>query len=630
MKKILFTLCISLCTFSLFAQVQDVKFAYFADTHISVGSEKILELEKCIEDVNSLPYLQFAIFAGDITEFGSDKEIKLAKSIIDKLNIPYYIVAGNHDAKWSESGCNTFAKVFGYENFEFDAGGIKFIGSNSGPNMRMAPALLPHESLVWLDSIAKVTKREQPVIFINHYPQDTSMLNYFQVINTLKRTNIQLIMGGHWHSNVKMDYMGVPGMLGRSPSAKKDAGIGYNIISISNGIISAQERIANVETRPAWYSVKMSSEPRFSTTETTKDNPYGLPSDFPWLTFEINNEYPEIQSIWRNQDESDIGGGATLSGKYVVYANTQGVIKALDSKNGKILWSFKTEGKIFSTPAIEKKRVVVGSTDSNIYCFELKSGKLLWKYKCEKSVLSSPTIFKGNVYIGASDGIFRTLNLITGKLVWSFNQVSGFVETKPFVDKQQVVFGDWANTLYSLDTKTGKLQWSWKCKGSRMYSPAAVYPVKTKNKIFFVTPERKTYCVDARNGIELWSANGGRESIGISPDKSKIYVKTMSNTLIAFSTQSNNAKKIWEIISGLNYDIAPTPTPSIMVKGVGELVFVPTDKGNIFCFSGSDGTLLWKHKVSVALINSIVPLPGNKLLVSTMDGIVTLLSFSIK
>ncbi|MFA6712559.1 MAG: metallophosphoesterase, partial [Bacteroidales bacterium] len=72
MKKILFTFCISLCTFSLFAQVKDVKFAYFADTHISVGSGKISELEKCIEDVNSLPYLQFAIFAGDITEFGSD------------------------------------------------------------------------------------------------------------------------------------------------------------------------------------------------------------------------------------------------------------------------------------------------------------------------------------------------------------------------------------------------------------------------------------------------------------------------------------------------------------------------------------------------------------------------------
>src|SRR3989339_2038724 len=144
-----------------------VRFAYLADLHISDVATNVEDLEISVKDINSLKGIDFVILAGDITEFGSDEEILLAKSIVDKLTIPYYIVAGNHDSKWSESGCNTFSKVFGYEHFNFNFNGIQFIGTNSGPNMRMAPALVPRESIVWLDSITKALPKDKPVIFIN-------------------------------------------------------------------------------------------------------------------------------------------------------------------------------------------------------------------------------------------------------------------------------------------------------------------------------------------------------------------------------------------------------------------------------------------------------------------------------
>lgn len=632
-NRFFLSVCLLLSVVISYAQKSTpVKFAFFADTHIAIDSPRIADLEKCINDINSQSDIQFAIFAGDVTEFGADDEIRLAKRVIDKLSIPYYVVAGNHDAKWSESGCNTFAKVFGYENFEFEAGGIRFMGSNSGPNMRMAPALLPHESVVWIDSIARVIPKDQPVIFVNHYPQDTSMLNYFQVVDALKQTNIQLIMGGHWHNNVKLEYLGVPGMLGRSPDARKGVGVGYNIITIENGELRAQERIAadangkGGELRKAWYTLKFSKTPQFTPTEKTKENPYGLPEGFPWITFSVNDEFPQIKSVWRTQDNSDIGSGATPAGKYVVYTNTQGVIKALDLKTGEQKWEFATSGKVFSTPAVEGNRVVVGSTDGYIYCLKLKNGKILWKYKCEKSVLAAPTVYKGVAYIGASDGVFRAIKVKSGKILWQFDGVRGFVESKPYVDAEQVVFGDWGNTLYSLDTKSGDLQWSWSCKGSRMLSPAAVYPVKSNGNIFFVTPARKTFCLDAKSGKELWSANGGRESIALSYDGSKIYVKNMFNSLQSYAADGSECKKVWDVKTTLGYDIAPTPSLSV-VKDGEELIIVPTDKGNIFCFNALDGSLLWKHKISVALINSIIPIANNRIVVSTMDGVVTVLEY---
>lgn len=629
MKRLILCLALVLASFSATAQEEPVKFAYLTDIHITLGSHRIENLKRCIDDINSQPDIQFTVLGGDITDFGSDEEIAFTKGVIDGLAKPYWIVAGNHDAKWSESGCNTFAKVFGYEHFEFEAGGVKFLGCNCGPNMRMAPALIPQETLSWLDSVVLATPRTQPLVVVNHYPQDTSVLNYFQLMNTVKKGNIQLLVGGHWHKNTILSYEGVPGILGRSPDRGKE--LGYNIMEIRDGQFSVHERILSDKEgqavpafdREAWYTQRLSDTPQYEPDRAaSRNNAYGLPLDYPFLRFDVNAEYPQVAAVWRAQDEGDIGCGAVPAGKLVLYANEAGIVKALDAKTGAEVWRFATDGKVFATPAVWKRRVVIGSTDGHIYCLSLKTGRLLWKHACGKSVLATAAIRDGIAYVGSSDHVFRALRVRNGKVLWETGGIAGFVECKPFVDGEQVVFGDWANTLYSLDPRTGAVQWTWKTKGSRMFSPAAVYPVKAHGKIFLVTPERKTYALDAKTGRQIWVSDGGRESIALAPDASTIYVKTMFDSVQAYETEGESAVKRWEARPGFGYEIAPTPSAC-----AGNLVFVPTDKGNLFCLNASDGSVVWKHKISVALINSIVPLPERKLLVSTMDGVVTVLRY---
>lgn len=632
MKRFLTVLLALSLVLSAAAQTEPVRFAYLSDIHIAESARShISNLERCIDDINSQPGIQFVLFGGDITENGSDDEIELSKGLISALRKPWWVVQGNHDAKWSESGCNTFARVYGYERFEFEAGGIKFLGCNSGPNMRMAPALIPRESMTWLDSTVRATPPEQPLIFVNHYPQDTSLLNYFQVINTLRQGNIQLVLGGHWHRNTILDYQGIPGILGRSPDRGRE--VGYNLVDIADGVFSIHERIlvddkgqpAAPQDREPWFTHRLTDTPQYAPDSSAlADNPYGLPLDYPFIRFDVNREFPQVRPLWRHQDEGDIGCAAIKTGRLVLYANEAGVVKALDARSGKERWRFATGGKVFSTPAVWRRRVVVGSTDGCIYCLSLRNGRLLWKHRCEKSVLATPAIRRGVAYVGSSDNVFRALKVRNGKLLWARDGIDGFVECRPFVDGEQVVFGDWANTLYSLDPRTGELQWTWKTGRSSKFSPAAVNPVKANGKIFIVTPERKTYALDAKTGEQLWVSNGGRESIALSPDESKVYVKTMYDSVQAYSTQSEDVEKLWEVNPGFGYEIAPTPCSC---SADGALLFVPTDKGNIFCLNANDGSPVWKHKISVALVNSIVPLPGRRLLVSTMDGVVTLLKY---
>ena len=228
---------VSLLAVSLSAQENLLRIAFLTDLHYSEGSNSVRDIRRCIADVNSLDSLDFVLVGGDLTDFGTDEEIAAVKSMLDSLRHDYYVVAGNHDAKWSESGCNTFKEVFGYDHFEFKAKGWRFVGCNCGPDMRMAPALLPRESMEWLGSLEPAGK----TVFVNHYPQDSSVLNSFDVTRELKRIGTWFVIGGHWHSNHAMNYDGLPGVLCRSTlSAGRNPG--YSIVTFGDGWVKVSER----------------------------------------------------------------------------------------------------------------------------------------------------------------------------------------------------------------------------------------------------------------------------------------------------------------------------------------------------------------------------------------------------
>ena len=611
-------LCISL-TLS-YAQEEPLRFAFLTDLHYSQGGRSVQDLRRCIRDVNSLDGLDFVLIGGDLTDFGTDEEIRDVKGMLDSISTRYYVVAGNHDAKWSESGCNTFKEVFGYERFEFVCKGWRFIGCNCGPDMRMAPALIPQESMEWLRSLPESGR----TIFINHYPQDTSVLNYFDVTRELKRIGTRFAIGGHWHRNTVLDYGGIPGVLGRSTlSAGKEPG--YTIFSIQDDSVTVCERRLRedgpVSVEP-WFSKRL-----LPVEDTVAYDSHGLPSDYPWMRFDVNYlpspSGKTVKEVWKYKDNSNIVAGFARRGGKAWYTTASGMVRCISLKDGRTLWSERFPGKIFSTPAVSGRYLVFGCTDGNVYALNPLNGRLKWKHKALKSIVASPVIRDGKVFIGASDGRFRALDLKSGKPVWEYGDVDGFVECRPYADREQVVFGTWGNKLYSLDPEDGSLQWVWKCdRPSRMYSPAAVWPVKSGGKIFIAVPDRTLYVLDARTGEDLKSFKGScRESVGISFDGSKVYCKSMFHRISSIDAAS--LEMDWSVETGAGYDIAPTS-----ISRVGEDVLMPTDKGNLLSFAASDGRLLWVHKVSVALLNPLEAwVDGDEeyILVSSMDGTVALL-----
>jgi outer membrane protein assembly factor BamB/predicted phosphodiesterase len=618
MIKASLTVALTFLLISLSAQnISNFQFALVTDTHVS-GDNSVIDLRRTIRDINNNDSIAFVILSGDITEFGADSELKHAKQMLDSLNKPWHIIPGNHDTKWSESGGNSFIKIFGSETFSFVYGDFLFIGTNSGPNMRMSPGQIPREDIVWLDSLLMTPDgRNLKIIYVNHYPQDDSMNNWYEALDRLKKHNIQLILCGHGHTDKQYDFEGIPGLMCRSNlRGNKDVG-GYNIIRISGDtVITASVRNPGEKTHSPWSRVKIVSH-NFNESTSVLKRP----------DFDMNNASVSVKEVWKLQEISDIGAGGAIAGGNYIYSTTGGEIKAIRVSDGKPVWRFSTGAKIYSTPSISGNIIVESVTDGKVYALNASTGRLIWKFDAAEPIVASPVIYDDRVFIAGSGGKCYSLLLKNGKVKWNYNEVIGFVETIPVVHDKMIVFGTWENRLYALDKNTGELIWLWHNNVSnRMFSPAACVPAVANNRVFVVSPDRKMTCLDAVTGNVLWRSgldgNNVRESMGVSSDQSMIYAKTMDGNVVGVSATAPDGTVIWRAGLNTGYDIAP----GVIIESHG-IVFIPTDKGFIYAAERTTGKELWVHRVSSCLINQIMPVDGHSVICSSMDGIIVKIDF---
>lgn len=600
------------CLLTVGASAQrDFQFAHVSDTHIGGAPTSVDDLRSTVKDINANPDLKFVIITGDITEFGADAELREAKTILDSLNKPWYVIPGNHDANWSESGANTFRTVFGSETTTFQYGGFLFAGTACGPNMRMGPGQVPHENIVWLDSLLHhLPDPNIPIIYMNHYPQDSAQNNWYEAMDLLKQHNLQLVICGHGHSNHRLNFEGVPGIMGRSNLRARDTIGGYNIVTIRQDTVYYQQKRPGLPVERVWAKAPLYNH-HFS-TDTTH---YYRPS------FAVNALYPQVEKKWEYQAKSDIGTGNTLCGRHVIGTDTDGWIFALDSKTGKKVWAYRTGGKVYSTPAVADDYVVAASTDGSVYC--LRDGKVVWKFATLKPDVAAPVIAGGKVYIGGSDGHFRAIELATGKLIWDFDQVKGFVVDRPLLYEGRVYFGCWANDFYALDEATGRLIWKWNSGAkNRMFSPAACWPVATAGRVFIVAPDNVMTALNSATGEVIWRSRAPklrvRESMGLSADSSLVFVKTMDGVVIGVSTSADALQIDWRSPAELGYELAPTA-----LQEKAGVVLVPTHSGTVWALARTDGHVLWRYKASNCMVNGILPLDGRRYVISTMDGKLT-------
>ncbi|MDR1090441.1 MAG: PQQ-binding-like beta-propeller repeat protein [Prevotella sp.] len=616
MKNISILILIVISLFSLTVQLygQGFRFALVTDLHITKDSLAYNDLKRTVEQINNTPDISFVLVTGDITEEGDRASLYKAKNLLDKINVKYYIISGNHETKWSESGSTDFGHIFGSERFKFQYKGYTFLGFATGPVIRMMDGHVAPQDIVWLEEELSSAGPGTPIILVTHYPlQDGDVDNWYEATDVARKYNVKVVLGGHYHSNKLLFYDGIPGILNRSNLRDKADNLGgYSIYYITgDSIIVYEQKIGQEKRKWGGYSLKKEYY-------TESNDLYKRPSD------SVNRIYPQVHEKWIVKTGHAIYSSPVLYKKNVYVGDDAGFLTCLSLKDGEKRWDFKAGNRIVGTPAAANGIIVFGSADKNIYGLDASSGKLVWKYPAKEAVSGAVAIENNIAYIGAGDHTMRALDIKTGRLVWEYNGVKGYIETRPLIYQDKLIFGAWDSNMYALDMHTGRLLWTWNNGLSRMhFSPAAVWPAAAYGKVFFSAPDRMLTAVNAETGKTVWRTNESmvRETIGLSADCTRIYSKTMQDSVVCYSAIADEPKKIWSVNVSYGYDHAPS-----MPVEKDNVVFGSTKNGLIFTLDAKNGTVLWKHKIGNSLINTVVPLNETECLFTSGEGIAGVIS----
>ena len=625
MNRRLFISALLVCLLPFMAQAQQIafRFAQLTDIHLSPSNPNPTEdLLRSIAQINATDSIDFVLVTGDITEEGDRATMEKVKSCLDLLKVKYYVALGNHETKWSDSGCTAFGEIFGGERFDFEHKGFLFLGFNSGPLMRMAYGHVVPQDIRWMTERMNQyntgdPQQNKPVILVTHYPMiEGDVDNWYEVTDAVRPYNIRLFIGGHYHRNRDLRYDGIPGVLMRSNLRDKDGKPGYGIYEITKDSIRVYtQRIGEPKKQWAGFSLTESYYERNGKAEKYPD-------------FSVNKEYPQVKEQWITKTGVGIYCSPAVEKDKVFIGDDMGYLTAYALKDGKALWRFQSGKRIVGTPAVSEGIVVFGSADCKIYGLNAQNGNLLWTVETSEPVLGAVTIDNGTAYIGASDHTFRAINTCNGEIKWTFTGVKGYIETKPLVTDSKVIFGAWDNTLYALNKADGRELWKWTGGLTRMhFSPAAVWPVAAEGKVFITDPQRAMTAIEIETGNTVWRTFQAmvRETIGLSEDGERIYSKTMNDSIVCYSTKGSHPHELWASNVGFGYEHAP----SMQVEKDG-IVFGSTKEGLIFALEAKTGKVLWKHKIGNSLISTVVPLSGNRILFTATGGEAGLLKFKIK
>lgn len=301
-------------------------------------------------------------------------------------------------------------------------------------------------------------------------------------------------------------------------------------------------------------------------------------------------------------------------------------IAAMDAKNGKLLWSYKSKEQL-SNPVLAGETIYFVSEDKNIYAFDAKTGKEKWTFGEKNTKWNvfnlSPIVADGILYTSTADGKLFAVDVNSQKPNWIF-EAKGLLSPVVF-SKDNLYVGDEKGNVFSLD-KQGKQIWTFKAKGQVRTL------VFADDSIFFRTDNGELYSLSASDGKLNWNTKIGGKFRYVFPISSiqigsalGFYNKTIFFTgeekgdSFLFAVNAKDGQPKWKLKIE-----EPTRNP---VLSNGMIYF--GSLGKLYAVDSENGNLLWaneyKSNFEGSKVKNVVSSPAvseNNLFVISDEGIV--------
>jgi len=179
------------------------------------------------------------------------------------------------------------------------------------------------------------------------------------------------------------------------------------------------------------------------------------------------------------------------------------------------------------------------SVDNKVYALDLADGRMIWTYMTEGPVRFAPAIYKGKVYFGSDDGYVYCVDALKGSFVWKYRlgpdqskaigngaMISAWpIRTSVLVDNDEVlcsagVFPFEGIYICSLNSEFGILNWRNDTLGDRAHdlqfggvSPQG-YLLASKKVLYIPSGRCMPAAIDRSRGEFLFYATPGAKQGG--------------------------------------------------------------------------------------------------------------------
>jgi hypothetical protein len=232
----------------------DLTFFGWSDQHIATNGDA-KHLLPAIDAMNALSGTKyperfggavarpaFVFGCGDITEWPTAAaKNAYAELIAKRLKFPAYDIAGNHDEGGKVPSRTVLDWIVSRHkslSYAFDSGGVRFVAVFSkydeGLNSPAQP--LSKEALQFIRDELKKLKPGTPVVLAMHLCLD-ALTNRDELAGAIGKSNVVLVLGGHYHKATVQKYRGLNFVQLPSPAANGPGQ--FTVIRIMRGRVLA-------------------------------------------------------------------------------------------------------------------------------------------------------------------------------------------------------------------------------------------------------------------------------------------------------------------------------------------------------------------------------------------------------
>jgi outer membrane protein assembly factor BamB len=288
----------------------------------------------------------------------------------------------------------------------------------------------------------------------------------------------------------------------------------------------------------------------------------------------------DAKVIWKFRTGGAITHSPTIYNNILFVGSQDGNLYAIDARNGAELWRFHTGDIVEMKPLVLPDQIVFGSLNSWIYA-TTHGGKELWKLRLNGYTFNELLHLNGTIFLGATDGRLYSIGN-DGRRIWSYLAGSTVVGTPSYIEQtDSIIFSTWDGYVYSVSLD-GAFRWKFKCDGS---IPSR-YHWGIRNGVLHVGSgdmrSGGVYAIDVQDGRLLWKFTTFGRVQGTRFLNDLLICPSMDGNLYALDS---SGKLVWKFQAD-----GPLNAPAGCYNG---LIFLCSWNGHVYCID-EKGALVWK------------------------------------